>query len=309
MIQGFIFSLITATASGTLLILAKLGYQSGMSSMLMMQCRFSFAIAILFAYLALFRRNDLRISLRRLAQYAFMGSVIYFAQSYFFVAAAEHIPAATESLIVYFYPVTVTVLSALFYNMKVDRVVVGSLGLVFFGCALVFYDAFLQQMNMKGILLTCGAMLTFSTYLVLIQKLLKGESPYRATFYILLFACISFNIFGDVSEYRTMTSQQMLIGLWMGVFPTAIAVIALYLAIERIGSAWTSIFSSIEPVVTLVAASWFLGEKIVAYQAAGAALIIAGIVLPHLIAVRKKRLLLTAYEKKVSGNLAVSPKK
>jgi drug/metabolite transporter (DMT)-like permease len=60
------------------------------------------------------------------------------------------------------------------------------------------------------------------------------------------------------------------------------AVTFLYLAIEKVGSAYASIFSSIEPVATLAAAALLLEENVVLLQVGGAALIVAGIVLPNL---------------------------
>jgi len=67
----------------------------------------------------------------------------------------------------------------------------------------------------------------------------------------------------------------------LGLVPTALAISLLYLAIERIGSAWVSIFSTFEPVATLAAAHLLLGEEVALLQLGGAALIIAGIVLPN----------------------------
>jgi drug/metabolite transporter (DMT)-like permease len=59
--------------------------------------------------------------------------------------------------------------------------------------------------------------------------------------------------------------------------------------VEKIGSAYASIFSSIEPVVTVAGAVLFLDENVVLLQVAGAALIVAGIVTPNLRTLYLKR--------------------
>jgi len=86
--------------------------------------------------------------------------------------------------------------------------------------------------------------------------------------------------------------NRIVIGLSLGVVPGVIAVTFLYIAIEKIGSAYACIFSSVEPVVTLAAAAIFLKENVVLLQIGGAVLIIAGIVIPNARVLMMKRKLL-----------------
>ncbi|WP_147821076.1 DMT family transporter [Salidesulfovibrio onnuriiensis] len=282
MIQGLIYSFISAIAFGMLVIFVKLGYQAGLDAPEMMQYRFTFGVLILFFWLLFTDRAQLKARPKTLLRCAAIGIFIYPLQAILFAGAAKYIPASTTALILYFYPVAVTLLSALFFKMKIGPTMILSLLLVVGGCALVFFDAFLQQMNMTGISMAFGAMAVFSTYLMLVQVLLKDERPLRATFYVLLFSSLTYNVHGGLTPYANITVDGLLIGLGLGLVASVIAVAFLYLAIEKVGSAYASIFSSIEPVATLAAAAWLLGENVVMLQVGGAALIIAGIVLPNL---------------------------
>lgn len=291
MIQGLIYALISATAFGSMAILVKLGYDAGMTGSVMMQFRFAYAVAIMFVILLIKDKSLLRISRNGLAGCAFIGLVVYWLQTTCFVEGLATIPASTAALVLYVHPVTVTLLSALFLKMKIDRVIALSLGMVMIGCCLVFYDAFLKAVDPTGLMYATGAMVFFSCYLILVQVLLKGLKPLTATFYVMLFATVSFTISGDPGAWLSQSSETFAIGLALGVFPGVIAVTFLYLSIEKIGSAYACIFSSIEPVVTLAAAAAFLGENVVLLQIGGAALIIAGIVMPNArILVLKQRL-------------------
>ena len=281
MLQGLIFAIISATAFGSMAILVKLGYDAGLDGAVMMQFRFTYAAAMLGCVLLLKDRRLLAISASGLIKCAFLGFVVYWLQTTCFVSALATIPASTTALVLYGHPVTVTILSWMFLGMKLDRTVVLSLTLVMAGCCLVFYDAFLRKVEWTGLMYAFGAMAFFSCYLILVQVMLKGTKPLTATFYVMLFAAAAFTLSGDAGAWLSPTRDSVTIGLALGLIPGLVAVTFLYLSIERIGSAYACIFSSIEPVVTLIGASLVLDENVVLLQVAGAALIVLGIVIPN----------------------------
>ena len=281
MIQGLIYSVISAIAFGMLAVLVKMGYAVGLGGAEMMQYRFTFAVLILLVVILFKDPSLLRISLSGLLKCAFIGLVVYGAQTTCFVKALETIPASTTALILYVYPVTVTLLSVVFFKLKITRVMAWALALVMAGCCLVFYDAFLNSVDSVGLMYAAGAMIIFSCYLILVQKMLSGVRPLSATFYVMIFAAVTFTATGDPALWLELTMDKALIGLALGVIPGVIAVGFLYTAVEKIGGAYTSIFSSIEPVATLVAAHYFIGEDVVPLQVAGAVLIVGGIILPN----------------------------
>jgi len=290
MLRGLIYSIISAFAFASMAILVKLGYSAGLDGNEMMQYRFTYAVLLLGLFLFFKDRSLLNISLRDLGKCAFVGLIVYWMQTTCFVRALATIPASTAALVLYVYPVMVTLLSVIFLKLKINRVTVFALGLVMGGCCLVFYDAFLKSVDMTGLLYGIGAMLVFSCYLVLVQVLLKGIKPLTATLYVMGFAAISFTLSGDPSAWLNQSWDSITIGLGLGIFPGVVAVAFLYLAIEEIGSAYASIFSSVEPVVTLAAAAVFLNENVVLLQIGGAALIILGIIIPnaHVVMIKKR---------------------
>lgn len=281
MIKGLIYSVISGIAFGMLVIFAKLGYSVGMDAKLMLQCRFTFALPIMLAYIFYKNPGLLKINKKTLVGCAITGLFIYPLQSFCFISSAQYIPASMSALILYIYPLTVTLLSAILFRMKIDRKIMLSLFLIMGGCVAVFYDAFLHDMNTKGLMLATAAMLTFSSYLIFMQKILKDEEPLRVTFYVILFSTIVWNVTGDVTAYATLDLPKLAVGFGLALIAMVISSIFLFLAIKEVGSAFASIFSSIEPVITLLAAGFILGEHVDMYQMIGCALIITGIVLPN----------------------------
>jgi len=289
MFRGLAFSLFSAACFASLAILAKLGYRAGLSDMALLQCRFLFGAALLFLFLLLVDPSLLKIRTAVLGKTAFLGLVLHVLQSTFFFKALNYIPASTTSLILYIYPVTVTVLSAAFLGLKVGRTLVLSLLILSAGSCLVFYDAFLREMDLLGLLFAFGTTLTFSVYLILVQVFMKGERPLTVAFYVIVFTGLAFLFLHNPLEILGMNGTQLLIAVSLGLFPTAVAIVFQYRAIEEIGCAYTSVFSTLEPAATVALAAVVLGETVDALQWAGMALIVAGIAAPNLEAIWRER--------------------
>lgn len=288
MLKGLVCAVISACCYGCLPILGKLGYAHGMELTEMLAYRFGFGALFLGAWLALTDARALRIRPRTLTKAVAVGLFIYPLQSTCYLSSVKTISASTAALIVYFYPICVTLLSALIFRTRVGRTVMLSLALVTGGCALVFYDAFAQQADPVGMAFATGAMAVLSIYFIVSQKILTDEPPLTVGFYVILTTATVFWVVGGPPDVPGLDQPRALVAVGLGLIPTALAVSLLYKAIEAIGSALSSIFSTIEPITTVVLSFLVLGEAVAAVQLAGAALIILGIALPNLGLLRKK---------------------
>jgi drug/metabolite transporter (DMT)-like permease len=281
-IRGFFYSISAAFAFGLLAILVKLSYQAGLETMELLQYRWLTGAAILTVYLFLKDRSLLRANPKTLLKAFLLGAVGHGIGSTCFFKALLYLPASTNALILYFYPVVVTLLSILFLRMKINRIVLLSLILVTSGCSLVFYDAFLKAMDIRGILFILATMLIYSCSLIVTQIFLRKERFLTLTFYMVLFTALAFLTVHNPLHALDLNGRQLLLCLSLGLIPTAIAYIFLFRAIETVGSAYTAIFSTFEPVTTVVMSFLILNENIVLYQIMGMVLIAAGIILPNL---------------------------
>lgn len=282
MFKGLVCAVISACCFGTLPILGKLGYAMGMETFEILSYRFGLGALILAIWLGLTNPRALRIAPRTLLKAVALGTCLYPLQSTCFMSAVKYIPASTTTLILYFYPISVTALSVLLFKMRVGRQVILSLLMVTTGCALVFYDAFSQGLDTLGLAFAMGAMLIFSVYLIASQLILKNEPPLTVGLYVIISAAVVFTTLAGPPDLAAMTWTKAALALGLGLFPTVLAVGLLYTAINAVGSAYTSIFSTMEPVTTVLLSFLVLGEPLALWQLAGAACIVAGITLPNL---------------------------
>lgn len=280
--RGLVYAVLSACCFGTLAIFGKLGYGLGLTTWEIVQYRFLAGALIMAGFTAATRPELLRVGPRTLAKAALLGVCIYPVQSLCFMGSLAYVPAATTSLILYIYPLTVTLMAAALGRTRINRVVGVSLLLVLAGSGLVFYDAFARDMSPRGVLLALGAMLAYSCYLTLVQAFLKGERARSLTLYVILFAALFFNLAGGPGPLLALDGPRLALAAGMGLITSALAVSLLFASVELVGSALASIFSSFEPVATLVLAALVLGEPIALPQLGGVACIVAGIALPNL---------------------------
>jgi drug/metabolite transporter (DMT)-like permease len=280
--KGLIFSLISGCAYGMLAIIIKLGYRAGLAENDLLSYRFMGGALIMGFYLLIRHPRLLTVKPRTLLKAGILGVVFYGLQSTCYFKALTYIPASTSALILYLYPLTVTILSIILFRLRVTRTILLSLGFVVVGCAFVFSDAFQRSLPPVGIMLALGAMLVYSLYLVTLQFFLYGERPLSLTFYAILFTGLMFSAVHPPMRLSALTLVQLGILVSLALVPTVIAITFLFRAIEEIGSAQTSIFSTVEPVVTVSAAYFILQEHIALFQIVGMFLIICGIIYPNL---------------------------
>jgi Predicted permeases len=288
-VAGIVCAALSAVCFGMLAVLGKLAYAKGFATGEILQYRFGFGALLLLGYFALMDRSVLRARPKTILKSVFLGVVLYPVQSLSFMSSLKYIPAATTSLILYFYPVAVSLLSALFFKTRLDRIVALSLLLLVAGCGLVFYDAFLRSISQTGLLLATTSMLIFSVYLIFLEVLLRGENPRTISFYCVLSAAAVYTAMSPPVGFPQLDASAKLLTLALGLVPTALAVTLLYRAVELIGSARASICSTLEPITTVLASALLLGEDVVAIQVGGMALILAGIILPNVQTLRALR--------------------
>ena len=280
-VKGVVLAALSAVCFGTLAVFGKLAFARGFAATEILQYRFLFGGLMLLCWYAATDRAVLRARPRTLLKAAFLGLGLYPVQSLCFMSSLKYIPAATTSLILYVYPVVVTLLSALLYKTRLNRLVVLSLALLVSGCGLVFFDAFLRSASQTGLLLATAAMLIFSLYLLALERLLKGENPRTISVYVVLCTATVYTVLAPPTHFSSLDVTSKALAVVLGLVPTALAVTLLYRAVELVGSAKASICSTLEPVTTVLASALLLGEALAPIQVAGMALLLVGIALPN----------------------------
>jgi drug/metabolite transporter (DMT)-like permease len=267
--------------------LAKLAYREDLSWPAVVAWRFVVGAAV--AWVLLMPRlgtADLAFSWRQLGALFALGA-FYFLNVAAFYAALTLIPASTAVLIAYLYPALVA-----FLLLRSSRGLRGgeawaALGLSLVGAALTL-GAAPAVTSLAGVVLALVAVLLYSTYLIVADRLLvqfhhaeAGERSAEMTAVILTgTALVSVAVglsIGDGGLQVAGAAVPSLIAL--GVVSTAVAVRLLFAGMSRIGAPQAALISTVEPVWTIAIAALLLSETLTVVQLAGGALVIGGVVL------------------------------
>jgi len=272
---AIILVLLSALGFSSIAIFAKLAYAAGITPTMLLTLRFSLAVALL-APLVWLRGIRLPRG-RALAGFALMGG-LYTAQAQCYFTALMYASSGLVGLLLYVYPVLVTMLAVAFGWERLDRRTLILLVVAITGMAITLGGNL--QGQPIGIVLGLLAAGVYAVYIVIGGRLTTNTDPLAATLVIMAAAAVFNGVFaiaGD-SVLPETTEAWLAIGA-IALFCTVIAIAAFLIGIKYIGAAQASIISTLEPVITLCLGVAVLGESVSGGQLVGGVLVLGAVVM------------------------------
>ncbi|WP_287495977.1 DMT family transporter [Pandoraea sp. CB10b_02] len=269
---------VSASAFGAMAIFARAAAASGADLFAMLLFRFFVASVLLLIWCRV-QRVPLP-SRRQALGIALMGGIGYVGQSLCFFGALQYAQASLVALLLYLYPVFVTILAAIFLHERLTPVKLGALVLCSLGTALTVGGGRGQPLGMA---LAVAAALIYSGYIVIGARLTRGVDARATATLVCLAATVSFGAMAAVRASQGLSLQWPTgAGGWaalaaIAVCSTVVAILTFFAGLQRLGAGRASMLSTLEPVVTVLLAAMLLGETLSAAQLGGGALILAGV--------------------------------
>ena len=218
---------------------------------------------------------------------ALVGTVLY---QLFFLAGIARTSVANSALMFGCTPVAVAVMSSIAGHERLTVARWAGAALSLAGIyALVGHRAELSAATFIGDLLVFCGMLCWSLYSVAAQPLLKRHAPLVVTGWAMVIGAVLYGVVAIPALIRTDWGRISALS-WVLMTASSLLALALsymiwYTAVQRIGSARTSVYSNLTPIVAMIVAAVWLGERISGQQVLGAGLILSGIAVTKLNAV------------------------
>ena len=273
---GITLVLASAICFGTLPIFARIAYDSGADTSTVLLLRFSAAAAIMWAVLR--ARGAALPRGKGLAMLVGMGGIGYAGQAFSYFTAVDLGSAGLAALLLYLYPAVVAILSRVVFRHPLSLLQALAIGMALVGSLLTIGRA--GDGTPLGALFGVLAALIYSVYILTGARLPAGITATASTTVVTSSAAV---VFAGVVLARGAHLPQTALG-WGAVLGIALVctvlAVALFLAgLERLGPVRASVYSTLEPATTLILAATLLGEQVTWLRAAGAALILAAVVL------------------------------
>jgi len=213
-----------------------------------------------------------------------LGAVGYSLQAGLYFAAIDRLDVSLVSLLLYTYPAFVTVAALMLGRATPSLRTAVALAVASAGLVLVLLAAGTGAFDLPGALLALGASVTYTTYILISDRIVGAIDPFALAALVLTGATASFAVAGLATG-----SLDLALGadawLWLvliALVSTVVAVSAFFAGLRRVGPSEAAILSTFEPVVTVALAYVVLGERLTAAQLAGGALVLGAVVLLQL---------------------------
>ena len=283
---GIALALVGVLAFSVRPILIKLAYAYVTDPVTLIALRMVFSLPF-FAAMAFWARCDTaRTPLTRRDWQAvlLLGFLGYYLASFLDFLGLQYISAGLGRLLLFLYPTITVLLSALFLGKYVSRRDIVALVISYAGLALVLSQGFAGENRnlMLGALLILGSALCYAVYLVSSSRVVTRIGSVRFTAYATsvasLLCILQFLLLRPLSALQ-LPPQVYGLAIAMALGCTVLPVFVTSEALRRIGANQVAIIGAAGPVATIFLGWLGLEESMSLLQAAGAALVLAGVLL------------------------------
>lgn len=286
--RGILFSIVSASLFGLMPLFAKYAYADGCSPTGLVFVRMFFGAIILF-FLAKKQGDPLAISVNQFKKVVLL-SLGFAPTPVLLYASYNYISTGAATTIHFVFPAFAFLLCWAFYKEKIDRLQLLSLVLCTTGVVLFYKPG--DDSSLFGVTIAFLSGITYACYVVYLAKSgLKSAEKFWMNFHLnwvsmlmVLFVSLPMGNFSLPSSWVGWS-----LGLVFAVLMTVIAGVLFQLGIRYIGPQQAAIFSTFEPLTSVVVGVVFLSESLDWSSIVGIGIILSAVLLLIIADGRNKR--------------------
>lgn len=213
-----------------------------------------------------------------------LGLVGHFLYQYFFIGGLARTTVANSSLLLAATPVLIAVLSAIFGMERIGARHWAGAVLSLIGIYLVVGRNFqVSGVGLTGDLMMAAAVVCWAAYTLGSRRLVAKHSPVAVTGLSMAIGTLVYVpvMWPHVSAiaWSTLSLRTWLSIVYSSIFALGVAYVIWYAGVRQIGSARTSVYSNVIPIVAMATAVVFLGEPLGTAKVVGATAVLVGVAL------------------------------
>ncbi|TFY98928.1 DMT family transporter [Ramlibacter humi] len=283
LLPGLVYAAAGAIAFSGKAIIVKLAYRWGVDAVQLIMLRMLFALPLFVAMAWWAGRGQPPLSGREWAGIVGLGLTGYYLASFLDFAGLAYITASLERLILYLSPTLVLLLGWLMHHKPFTRMQLAGMAVSYVGVAMVFGHELgaMGPGTVWGSVLVFGSAVSYAIYLVYSGQMVKTLGSIRLVGLATSFAClcciVQFVVLRPLNTAFAVAPQVIWLSVLNATLCTAVPVLLVMMAIERIGPALASQIGMIGPLSTIAMSALLLGEPFTGWIAVGTVLVLAGI--------------------------------
>ena len=281
---GLALATLGAIAFSGKAIIVKLAYRYGVDAVTLIMLRMLFALPLFVVMAWWAGRGKPALTRRDWAGVVGLGFSGYYLASFLDFAGLAYVTASLERLILYLNPTLVLFFGWLIYGRRITRGQMIGMAISYAGVLVVFgHEVQLGQSASAawGALLVFLSAVSYALYLVASGEFVKRLGSLRlvglATSVACLLCIVQFLLLRPLGAATQVAPEVIWLSVLNATVCTALPVLAVMMAIERIGPALAAQTGMVGPMSTILMSALILGEPFTPWIAGGTAGVIAGI--------------------------------
>jgi drug/metabolite transporter (DMT)-like permease len=281
-LTGLAMAVVGSIAFSGKAIIVKLAYRYGVDAVTLIMYRMLFALPFFLAMAWWASRGKEPLSHKDWLGVLGLGFCGYYLASFLDFLGLQYISASLERLILYLNPTIVLILSALLFKKRITRTQAIAMALSYAGVLLVFgHEVSFEGKNvLLGTSLVFASAVSYAIYLVYSGEMVKRLGSLRlvglATSVACMFCIAQFVVLMPTSA-AVVAPEVIWLSILNATMCTAVPVVLVMMAIERIGASLAAQTGMIGPMSTIAMGVIFLGEKLNLWIIGGTMLVLLGV--------------------------------
>ena len=282
-LTGVLLAAAGAITFGGKAIIVKLAYRHQVDAVTLLMLRMLFSLPIFAAMAWWASRGRAPLTRRDWLSIAALGFSGYYLSSFLDFIGLQYVTASLERLILYLNPTLVLLLGWLLYGRKATPRQFAGIAVSYAGVLLVFG----REVGLEGANVVLGTALVFAStvsyalYMVFSGHVVQRVGSLRlvglATSVACVLCIVQFLLLRPASTVLALAPPVIWLSVLNATLCTAVPVLLVMMAIERVGPTVAAQAGMVGPVSTIFLSVWLLDEPFTLWLAAGTLLVIAGI--------------------------------
>ncbi|WP_349985109.1 DMT family transporter [Stenotrophomonas sp. WHRI 8082] len=284
-VGGVGLAAIGAIAASGKAIIVKLGLRHGVDATTLLALRMAMAMPLFLLLAWWSSRRAAPLSWADRGRIAWLGFTGYYLSSWLDFQGLQYISVTLERLILYLNPTLVLLIHVVLTRQRPGRWQLVALALSYAG-VLVAFGHDLQREGgqiILGSLLVLGSAISYALYLFGSGQIVARIGAVRLTAQASCVACALVLLHFGLTHPWPVLWQAPHAVHWLSLINatacTVLPVLAIMLAVKRIGSSLAAQVGMLGPVSTIVMSLWLLDEPMGPAQIAGTVLVLCGVLL------------------------------
>lgn len=277
---GFLAVIVSAIIFGCLPLIAKVIYSNGGNPFSVIFYRFFLPLPLLWVLSERLEKNNMKITKEELKQLIIVSLCGYGITALLVFSSYNYISTGVATTLHFTYPIFVTLGITIVYKEKPDFLKIICIILCTIGVILFLNDVKVD--NMLGIVLSLLSGVTYAFYILYIDKsILKNLNTFKLTFYLGLISSIFIFIISVATKQFVFKLTPVGWGatIILSIVASVVGFSLFNFGIKTVGSQNASIFSTFEPITSVIIGIFVFNEPFNLQILIGGILIIASVLI------------------------------